>query len=154
MSKNINFETTSKFKTPDESPGYLLWCVSTQWRTAIEKVLKPLDLTHPQFVVLASTGWLTRGESRASQVDIGRKAGLDPNTTSQILRGLEAKKLIERVRTSDERSKNPILTVLGSRRLKEALPAVENADAQFFALLSAEESQRLVKIFQSLVIKK
>lgn len=149
--KPIDLETITKFKTPEESPGYLLWRVSMQWRNAIEEVLKPIDLTHPQFVVLAATGWLTRKNEKVAQITIGKTAGLDPNTTSQILRTLEAKKLITRAHSLNERSKNPILTTLGSDRLAQALPAVEQADTLYFNILNSQESTALIKIFQKLI---
>src|SRR3990172_12382089 len=108
----VNFKHISIHTTPDESPGYLLWRVSMQWRSSIEKVLKPFHLTHPQFVILAALGWLTKDGNTVNQLDIGRMAGLDPNTTSQILRGLDTKKLIKRIHSVDARSKNPIVTSL------------------------------------------
>lgn len=150
MKKKFNFETVTEFEQPEESPGYLLWRVSTQWRSAIESVLKPLGLTHPQFVILACLGWLTRRADPVSQIEIARSASLDPNTTSQILRGLEAKKLIKRMQKADERSKNPMLTSAGFQILGQALPAVEKADAKFFAGLSANDSKTLLNIFRQL----
>lgn len=128
----IDFSKTSTFSTPEESPGFLLWRVSTLWRRKIEEVLKPIGLTHPQFVILATTAWLTRKNEAVTQVQIGKEAGLDPNTTSQILRSLQSKGYIERSRKQDERSKSPSLTKKGGEVLKEALPAVERADAFFF----------------------
>ncbi|GAB4226014.1 MAG: hypothetical protein Tsb0021_01570 [Chlamydiales bacterium] len=89
MSKSIDFKKISVHKGPETSPGFLLWHVSTSWRNCIECALKKFDLTHPQFVVLASLGWLTREENLVSQAIVGKMAGLDPNTTSQIIRGLE-----------------------------------------------------------------
>lgn len=132
MTRVVDFDQASLFSTPEESPGFLLWRVSMRWRRTIESALKPLGLTHPQFVILATTGWLTRNGMQATQADVGRQAGLDPNTTSQILRGLEAKGLVKRTRTSDEKSKFPVLTAKGGRYLAKALPAVEHADAEFF----------------------
>ena len=113
-----------------------MWKVSLKWRALIEEVLKPLGLTHPQFVVLATTGWLTRNNNLVSQIDICRASGFDPNTLSQILRGLEAKELLKRVRSLNERSKSPQLTILGSELLNKALPTVEQADTRFFDLLN------------------
>lgn len=150
MSKRIDFRHVSSFQMPEESPGFLLWRVSTVWRSSIEKTLKPFDLTHPQFVVLATTAWLTRNGDVVSQVDISRTVGLDPNTVSQILRGLEKKNLIERLHTVDEKRKNPVPTKKGAQLLADALPAVEKADAAFFAMLSEKESSYLLKIFQIL----
>lgn len=143
---SFDFERTSSFQTPEESPGFLLWRASTQWRRAIEAVLKPLDLTHPQFVILATVAWLTKEDQKASQAEIGRQAGLDPNTTSQILRSLHAKSLIKRFRSKDERSKHPILTASGTQRLAEALPAVEKADAQFFASVNLHKVKALAAL--------
>jgi DNA-binding MarR family transcriptional regulator len=94
------------------------------------------------------TGWLTRTKENASQAAIARQAGLDPNTTSQILRSLQTKKLIERVRSADERSKDPRLTPLGARTLSKALPAVEEADAQFFASLNLKKTNILTALQQ------
>jgi DNA-binding MarR family transcriptional regulator len=149
--EKINFRHISKFETPDKSPGYLLWQVSTRWRIAIEAVLKPLNLTHPQFVLLATIAWLIKDGKSVSQADIGRMASLDPNTTSQIIRGLEAKQFIKRTQSVDERSKNPTVTTLGAEQLSKALPAVEKADSDFFAKLETTEASDVVKLFQKLM---
>jgi len=143
MTQTIHFNEISAHTSAKESPGFLLWRVSTLWRKSIEAVLKPLGLTHPQFVVLATIGWLTRTGRRASQVEIGRQAALDPNTTSQILRGLQAKGLIERSHHMKERSKYPTLKAIGAENLAQAMSAVENADAAFFASIDLKGSAML-----------
>ncbi|MBA3815868.1 MAG: MarR family transcriptional regulator [Parachlamydiaceae bacterium] len=153
MKNNVNFKEISVHDTPDRSPGFLLWHISTVWRGSIEQMLKSIDLTHPQFVILAALGWLTRKGERVTQAAIGKVAGLDPNTASQIIKGLELKKLIMREQSSDGRAKNPILTIKGSEILKKALPAVENKDAEFFHHLSTEELGSLIRIFHKLIPK-
>lgn len=150
MSEPVDFTQITPYRTPDESPGYLLWRTSISWRRAIEEKLKPLHLTHPQFVILASVAWLTKTSELVSQIDIANQAGLDPNTTSQILRGLEAKKLIMRLQTKNERNKNPVLTEEGAKALKEAMLAVERVNTQFFAPLKANQSE-LVAALQKLL---
>lgn len=137
----------------EKSPGYLLYCISISWRNSLEKVLKLFDLTYPQFVMLATLGWLTRNDERVTQALVGKTAGLDPNTTSQILRGLEQKKLIKRVSSPDPRAKNPLLTAKGAQLLKEALPAVEKADGMFFENLTAQEVEHMIQIFQKLAMR-
>jgi len=151
LNKNVNFKEISAHEGPERSPGFLLWHVSTSWRTSIETVLKSLDLTHPQFVILASLGWLTRHGERVTQASIGKLAGLDPNTTSQIIRGLEKKKLIKRETSTDARAKNPLLTTKGKDLLEKALPAVEKTDAQFFQSLTKSEAEHMIQIFQKLI---
>lgn len=151
MGEKVDFEEISLHKTPKTSPGYLLWHVSTTWRTSIESVLRVFGLTHPQFVVLATAGWLTRNGECVTQVAIGRIAGLDPNTNSQIIKGLEQKKLIKRGESSDGRAKSVSLTPEGSKILSKALPAVEKGDSHFFNQLSAKELNFLIQTFQKLV---
>jgi DNA-binding MarR family transcriptional regulator len=153
MNNKRDFKHLTVFDVPEQSPGFLLWQVSTSWRTAIEAVLKPLSLTQPQFVVLTTLWWLTKDGERVTQALIGKLAGLDPNTISQILRGLEVKKLIKRVRSVDVRAKNPLLTAQGSEILALALPAVEAADAQFFKSLTVQEAKDMLNIFQKLTIR-
>lgn len=151
MSAKLNFKKISIHEGPKQSPGFLLWHISTSWRSRIEAVLKTFGLTHPQFVVLAATGWLTRNGDFVSQAVIGRAAGLDPNTNSQILKGLENKSLIKRDQSSDGRAKNVSLTIKGVEILNQALPAVEKADAKFFKSLTNDESNSLADLFQKLI---
>lgn len=136
--------------TPQQSMGFLLWHVSTTWRRSIETALTTLGLTHPQFVVLATLGWLTRHGDRVTQVAIGKMAGLDPNTNSQIIKGLEKKGLVTRLPSCDGRAKNVSLTPQGSKLLSHALPAVEQMDAKFFNPLIDKEMNALIQIFQKL----
>ncbi len=153
MSEKLNFKKLSVHEGPTQSPGFLLWHISTSWRSSIEQVLRTLRLTHPQFVVLATTGWLTRNGEPVTQIAIGKMAGLDPNTNSQIIKGLEQKKLIKRTQSSDGRAKNVSLTESGSDILNQALPAVEKADSHFFNLLTTRELDHLVQTFQKLMPK-
>lgn len=153
MSERFNFKKISVHEGPKQSPGFLLWHISTSWRSSIEAVLKTFGLTHPQFVVLATTGWLTRNGDFVSQVAIGRMAGLDPNTNSQILKGLEQKSLIKRDPSSDGRAKNVSLTTKGAGILNQALPAVEKADTNFFNSLTKNENDSLTSLFQKLIPK-
>lgn len=148
--KNKNIEQMTQFSGPEESLGYLLWKVSLAWRSCLEGILQKYNLTHPQFVVLATTGWLTRQGQFTTQIEISRAVGLDPNTTSQILRGLEKKLLIKRKRFENERSKNPHLTQKGIELLAQAMPAVEEEDDKFFLKLTKEEQKELVFLFQKL----
>ena len=136
----LDWRRISRHADPADSPGFLLWRVGVEWRRAVEAVLAPLGLTHPQFVVLASIGWLAREGAPPSQAALGRQVGLDPNTMSQILRGLERRRLIERRHRIDERAKQPLLTAAGAALASRALPAVEAADAAFFA--AAGKGQR------------
>ena len=80
----INWKKASEFTGPEESPGFLLWQVSTRWRREVEAALSPLGLTHPQFVLLASILWLNRAGSEVTQIELARHAGTDITMTSQV----------------------------------------------------------------------
>lgn len=154
MSERPNFKEISVYEGPKQSPGFLLWHISTSWRSSIELVLKAFGLTHPQFVILATTGWLTKNGDLITQAAIGKMAGLDPNTTSQIIKGLEQKELIKRDKSSDGRAKNVSLTSHGTTILSRAMPAVEETDAKFFSILTEQEVSNLLGIFQKLIPEK
>lgn len=152
MTSNNDLNQWNLYKTPESSPGYLLWIASTIWRKSIEKALKPAHLTHPQFVVLASIDWFSKDNQKASQINIGRHAGLDPNTISQILRGLQKKGFIKRVESNNERSKFHELTQIGKECLSQAIPLIEKTDKDFFIKLQNNE-ENFVKLLSKLIYK-
>lgn len=134
--KKSEWEKITQFSSPEQSPGFLLWQVSTQWRRQISEVLAPLDLTHPQFVLLATLSWLTDHDKPVSQVQLARYCAMDAATTSQILRSLEKKGWIKRESGAhDERAKRPVVTPAGCALIEKAMPLVEEADEAFFAPL-------------------
>lgn len=118
---------------PEDSPGFLLWHVTLRWQRDMAAALAPLDLTHVQFVLLASTWWLNTHGERPSQVRVAQQAGTDVKMTSQVLRTLEAKELITRdVDPADTRARLIRVTHRGTALAVEAIDAVEAADAAFF----------------------
>jgi DNA-binding MarR family transcriptional regulator len=118
---------------PDDSPGFLLWHVTLRWQRDIAAALAPLDLTHVQFVLLATTWWLNTHGEDPNQLALARQAGTDVKMTSQVLRKLEAKGLIRRdVDTADTRAKRLRVTGRGAELAVQALAVVESADTKFF----------------------
>jgi DNA-binding MarR family transcriptional regulator len=91
---NIKWDEISKFDDSEQSPGFLLWKTQLIWRRQIEKTLSELELTQPQFVIMASIGYLTANDNAVSQIELATHTLMDINTTSQILRTLEKKNLI------------------------------------------------------------
>jgi len=148
--KKIAWKKISHFKAPKQSPGFLLWQVSMQWRREIEAALSTLDLTHPQFVLLASVGWLTRDESTITQIELARHCRTDITMTSQVLRSLERKGYIKRQQSKDdERSKLPRLTESGALLVEQAIPLVEAVDEKFFKTLG-KDIKTCIAILQKL----
>ncbi|MFZ0595451.1 MAG: MarR family transcriptional regulator, partial [Flavobacterium sp.] len=85
MTKEINFH----FKSPKDSPGYLLGQLTMLWQRRLKKVLDPLDLTQTQFVLLAALGWLSKKSNCVTQVDIANQSNSDRMMVSKVLRTLE-----------------------------------------------------------------
>ena len=125
------------------SPGFLLWHATLRWQRLIAAALKPLGLTHVQFVLLAVLWWFVtvRGK-RPSQRALAEQAGTDPMMTSQVLRALERKGLVVREPDpTDSRARRVGLTPGGRRLARNAIEVVEAADDEFFA--AACEPERL-----------
>lgn len=132
MSKEINFH----FKSPKDSPGYLLGQLTMLWQRKLKKVLDPLDLTQTQFVLLAALGWLSKKSDSVTQVDIANQSNADRMMVSKVLRTLQEKGFITRhEHETDTRAKTIRLTNSGETVLQKALIEVENADIDFFAPL-------------------
>lgn len=134
MSKQNKIEF--KFKSPSESPGYLLGQVTMLWQRKLKKVLDPLNLTQTQFVLLAALAWLSKKNNAVTQVDIANQSNADRMMVSKVLRTLQDKKFISRQEhETDTRAKIITLTNEGAKVLQKALTSVENADIEFFSVL-------------------
>jgi DNA-binding MarR family transcriptional regulator len=126
---------------PNDSPGFLLWHATLRWQRGIAQALAPLDLTHVQFVLLACTWWLNEQGERPTQIALAGQAGTDIKMTSQVLRSLERKGLIEReIDTADTRARRLRVTRRGARLAPRAIAIVEGVDSRFFADLPKREA--------------
>jgi DNA-binding MarR family transcriptional regulator len=129
----------SRWRHADESTGLLLWQVTLAWQRAMRAALEPHDLTHVQFVLLASAWWLGAHEEPPTQQRIADHAGTDTMMTSQVLRRLAARQLITReLDDADARARRIVVTDAGRAVLRDALADVETTDAEFFAALGAD----------------
>ncbi len=124
------------FKTPEVSPGYLLNQLHLIWQRKVKNVLDPLNLTHTQFVLLASIAWLTNQKDDLTQVELASANNYDRMMVSKVLRTLQSKNLIERrEHSTDTRAKVVTLTSKGKILLQTALTEVERMDVDFFEIL-------------------
>ncbi|MEW2287389.1 MarR family winged helix-turn-helix transcriptional regulator [Streptomyces sp. NPDC047841] len=131
--------------SPGDSPGFLLWHATLRWQRDIAAALAPLDLTHVQFVLLACTWWLNTQGEHPNQLALARQAGTDVKMTSQVLRILERKGLIEReVDPADTRAKRLRVTDTGADLAPRAMAAVERADARFFQPVPLDDAVALL----------
>ena len=120
----------------EESSGLLLWQVSMLWQRGIKKVLQPFDLTHPQFVLLASAQWFAQQGKEITQVALANFTKIDP-----MARTLQSKDLITREEhKTDTRAKVVAITAQGAELIAQAVAKVEAFDDEFFSILTTEQS--------------
>ncbi|MDQ6821549.1 MAG: MarR family winged helix-turn-helix transcriptional regulator [Actinomycetota bacterium] len=126
---------SSRFQTPEQSPGFLLWRTTLAWQRRMRLVLTPHALTHVQFVLLASLWWLEEHDGQPpTQVRLAAQAGTDPMMTSQVIRKLEARGLLERaIDPLDARTRRLQMTARARAGVASALADVEAADDDYFA---------------------
>jgi DNA-binding MarR family transcriptional regulator len=119
----------------DDSTGLLLWQVTNRWQAAQRAALKPFELTHVQFVLLASLTWL-ESDGPVTQRALADHAATDPMMTSQVVRVLEQRSLVRRSgHPVDKRAVAMAVTDAGADLANRANTAVEACDRDFFAVL-------------------
>ncbi|WP_183561936.1 MarR family winged helix-turn-helix transcriptional regulator [Mucilaginibacter sp. SP1R1] len=134
-------DNTFNFDNAEDSSGFLLWQVTNLWQREIKKALEQYDLTHSQYVLLASTHWLTLHHKDVTQVLLSTHTKIDPMTTSTVLRTLQAKGLLKRQEHAiDTRAKTVMLTDEGKQIIKQAVITVEDFDQNFFSALGTDAS--------------
>ena len=115
------------------SPGFLMWRATNAWQRAQRTALHAFDLTHVQYALLAT---LSGDDARKglSQAEISNRSGVDPMTTSQVIRNLEGRDLVSRAASAeDKRAQRVTLTTGGRALVRKAQPKVDKTDNDFFA---------------------
>lgn len=125
----------TEFESADQSTGLALWRVTNAWQAAQRAALKPFDITHVQFVLLASLTYLD--DKSVTQAELASHAGTDPMMTSQVLRVLESKRLVTRTtHPADGRARMLAVTAEGRALANRAVREVERCDKEFFGALA------------------
>jgi DNA-binding MarR family transcriptional regulator len=121
--------------------GYTLLHAAQAWRTEATAVLKPHGLTVPQFLVVMALFRQARHEwAPLTQAEVGTRLGMDANTTSQIVRGLERRDLVQRSRhAEDARAMALTLTESGLETARTASADARRLNDTYFSVVSAEQ---------------
>lgn len=125
----------------DRSIGYVLKQASAALRTSMDAVLRPLDLTVPQYSCLELLGQQP-GQSNA---DVARGAFVTRQSMNEVLKGLQDRDLIERPDTALRGRALPShLTAAGRRVLDSASAAVAGVESRMLSTLTASDRARLL----------
>jgi DNA-binding MarR family transcriptional regulator len=129
-------DKTFSVDSPEESSGFLLWQVTTLWQREIRKELEQFDLTHSQFVLLASVYWFYEQKQSVTQIQLSGHTKIDPMTTSTVLRTLQTKGFLHRQEhATDTRAKTVQLSEEGKKTIRLAIKSIESFDRDFFSVL-------------------
>jgi DNA-binding MarR family transcriptional regulator len=116
----------------DATAGFSLWREAMRWQRGINAALRPVGLTHTQFLVLSSLAQAVRAERAVVQRTIADLAGLDESTTSGVLKTLEARGLVDRRPTDvDGRAWRVVVSASGQKVLRQSGPLVTAAARRF-----------------------
>ncbi|MDR3273629.1 MAG: MarR family transcriptional regulator [Flavobacteriaceae bacterium] len=125
--------------------GFLLWKLDNYWQREFKKKFAELKLnfTHSQVLLLVSIMWgEAHEEVDITQKTLSDKTGIDPMTTSTILRTLQKKKLIRRkFYQKDSRMHLISLTEEGKGLVGKALQIVGDFNHSFFSPLKEQQKQ-------------
>jgi DNA-binding MarR family transcriptional regulator len=104
-----------------------------RWQRGINAALRPVGLTHTQFLVLSSLARTGRAAGDAvAQRTIADLAGLDASTTSGVLKTLEGRGLVDRSPTDrDGRAWRVIVSPSGRKMLRRSRSLVTAAARRF-----------------------
>jgi len=139
------------FSKPEDSPGFLLWQTTMVWQRKIRSVLETHDISHAQFVIMATLMWCEQHEE-VTQISLVNKTKLDKMTVSKFLKRLVASGYVKRVEHhKDTRAKVVSLTEKGHDIVKALVPLVEKVDSEFFSVLSNQEYEEALHVLAQLV---
>jgi MarR family transcriptional regulator, organic hydroperoxide resistance regulator len=135
------------------TPGYLVWRLSTKWRTAVDAAVAPLGLTHAQYSVLATLRGVSRSGLCPSQRQLAGHTGLDPIYISKLARALENEGMIgRRPDPGDSRAFQLTITARGAEVIDRAIGIVAGLLEQLTAPLGGATSRRTVALMRDLQI--
>jgi DNA-binding MarR family transcriptional regulator len=99
-----------------------------------------------KFVLLACAWWLSKQGHTPNQLELADQAGTDVKMTSQVLRTLENKGLLERkADPHDARAKTVQPTRRGIGLAQQAIAAVEQVDEAFFSPVATPTLTRMLR---------
>ncbi len=120
--------------------GYALMHAAQTWRTEATAVLKPHGLTVPQFLVVMALYRQSRHGDPFTQTQVAHRLGMDANTASQIVTGLDRRGILARApHPVDARARILTLTPDGFERARRASADARALNDRYFAVITPQQ---------------
>jgi len=124
---------TISLGAPQNAVGFVMWRVVHRYQREVEQALRPMDLTHLQFVTLTLVAWMARDGEAATQSELARFGDIHPMQVSNVLKALEQKRMVRRTPSPENAlAKQVATTPTGMTALREALPLVIGVQGRLF----------------------
>jgi DNA-binding MarR family transcriptional regulator len=132
--------------------GYTLMHAAQTWRTEATAALKPHGLTVPQFLVVMALYRHARHDwAPLTQTEVAVRLGMDANTTSQVVRGLERRDILKRTRPpQDARARALVLTESGAILARDSSADARRLNDTYFSVVSADQLTALGQTLETL----
>jgi DNA-binding MarR family transcriptional regulator len=127
-------------------PGFLLRRAHQISAAVFEEECRPVQLTPAQFGVLT----VLQARPGMGQSSLARALGFDKVTVLRVLRGLEARGLVDRQAAEGKRNVSVVLTDAGAALLAEAQRPAERAYRRLMAPLDRAQQEQLLGLLQLL----
>jgi DNA-binding MarR family transcriptional regulator len=128
-----------------EAVGYILKRVQHGLRAAMDAALRDLEVTSPQYAVLA----FLEQSPGLSGAELARRAFVTPQTMHRIVAHLESAGLVSREPHPEVgRRLDATLTPAGRERLADCHRRVEAVEARLVAGLATAEREQLVTLLE------
>jgi DNA-binding MarR family transcriptional regulator len=125
------------------TPGFLVWRLSMKWRTAVDRSVAELGLTHAQYSLLAALHGMQRAGLQPSQRQLADQTGLEPIYVSKLVQALSHAGLLERRSDPhDARAVQLTLTRRGRDTAERAIGIVLELQQQLTAPIGGVRSTR------------
>lgn len=130
----------------------LMWHVMKLFVKNKKRILEKYNLTCSQFEILSAAYHFSKTNVEIIQIDLSKKANIDPMTTSTILRNLQKKGLITRLRnTVDTRIVNVKLTQDGTELFKKASKQIRSSSNLIYQDVNKTDlASQLLKLSEKL----
>ena len=116
----------------------LVWQTSNLWQSKIRLLLKNVNITFNEYLILETLYKLQQNLEHITQQDICKNSSIDRSVVSLKINGLEEKKLLSRSQPKDKRSNVLILTNNGKMLVESLIKNIENQENIIFEKLGSE----------------